>query len=290
MEASSLAEDARLKYRLRYRYVTSGNWYKGSLHLHTNRSEGHLSVTELVEKYAAEKFDFISITDHWRLPEINGNRKSLPLLILDGIELDGFDKAGVYFHVLVLGASLKLPTVTPNFLKGLQAARAQGAVLIWAHPYWTGNTPGQGLRHNFHGMEIYNHSSHCENGSGYALSHWDSVLDRHPDVLGFATDDSHFVPGQQYWKGGWIMVNSASCTREEILYNIRHGNFYSSQGPEFKTIEGRQARHTRRIRASTGLAVCPSGDRRCRWQKRLVQSIVVSGLAATPTSVRSCRA
>ena len=236
MEASSLAEDIRLKHRLRYRYATSGNWYKGSLHLHTNRSDGHLSAAELIEKYAAEKYDFISITDHWRLPRLNGNRKSLPLMILDGIELDGFDKAGVYFHVLVLGASLKLPTVTRNFLEGLQAARAQGAVLIWAHPYWTGNTPGQGLRHNFHGMEIYNHSSHCENGSGYALSHWDSVLDRHPDVLGFATDDSHFVPGQQYWKGGWIMVNAASCTREEILYNVRHGNFYSSQGPEFKTI------------------------------------------------------
>ena len=28
----------------------------------------------------------------------------------------------------------------------------------------------EGLRHNFHGMEVYNHSSHCENGSGYALA------------------------------------------------------------------------------------------------------------------------
>ena len=140
-------------------------------------------------------------------------------------------------HVLVLGASLKLPTATHNFLKALQAARTQGAVLIWAHPNWTGNSPREGLRHNFHGMEVYNHSSHCENGSGYALSHWDSVLNRHPDFLGFATDDSHFVPGQQHWKGGWIMVNATSCTQEEILYNIRRGNFYASQGPEFKTIE-----------------------------------------------------
>jgi hypothetical protein len=237
MEANCLAEDIGQRHRMRYRYATSGRWFKGSLHLHTNHSDGHLSVTELADKYAAENFDFISITDHWCLPNFNGGRASMPLLVIDGIELDGFDKVGVYFHVLVLGASLKLSTVTRNFQKVLLAARAQGAVLIWAHPYWTGNSPAQGLRHNFHGMEIYNHSSQCENGSGYALSHWDSVLSNHPDFLGFATDDSHFVPGQQYWKGGWIMVNAASCTQEEILYNIRRGNFYASQGPEFKNIE-----------------------------------------------------
>ncbi|MGD9056202.1 MAG: CehA/McbA family metallohydrolase [Desulfobacterales bacterium] len=236
MEASCLAEDVGHKHRLKYRYATSGQWYKGSLHLHTNRSDGHLSVTQLVKMYAAERFDFVAITDHWRLPEFNGQRTNLPLLVIDGIELDGLDSTGAYFHVLALGASLKLPTSKRNFEKALQAARSQGALLIWAHPHWTGNSPMEGLHHNFHGLEIYNHSSHCENGSGYALSHWDSVLNRQPDFLGFATDDSHFVPKQQYWKGGWIMVNAAACTQEEILFNIRRGNFYASQGPEFKTI------------------------------------------------------
>ncbi|MGD9284748.1 MAG: CehA/McbA family metallohydrolase [Desulfobacterales bacterium] len=237
MEASCLAEDVGQKHRLKYRYTTSGSWYKGSLHLHTNRSDGHLSVTKLIKMYAAEQFDFIAITDHWRLPKFNGRRTNPPLLLIDGIELDGFDTAGVYYHVLALGASLKLPTSSRDFLKALQAARSQGALLIWAHPHWTGNSPSDGLRHGFDGMEIYNHSSQCENGSGYALSHWDTVLKRHPDFLGFATDDSHFVPEQQYWKGGWIMVNAAACTQQEILHNIRKGNFYASQGPEFKTIE-----------------------------------------------------
>ncbi|MGD8493808.1 MAG: CehA/McbA family metallohydrolase [Desulfobacterales bacterium] len=237
METSCLAADIRHAHHSRNRYTTSGQWYKGSLHLHTNQSDGHLSVIELVKMYAAERFDFVAITDHWRLPEFNGNRTKLPLLVIDGIELDGFDESGVYFHVLALGASLKLPTTTRNFVKALQAARSQRALLIWAHPHWTGNLPGEGLRHNFDGMEIYNHSSHCENGSGYALSHWDHVLNQNPDFLGFATDDSHFVPDQEYWKGGWIMVNAAACTQDEILNNIRRGNFYASQGPQFKTIE-----------------------------------------------------
>jgi hypothetical protein len=237
METNCLAEDIHREHRLRYRYATSGQWYKGSLHLHTNRSDGHLSLIELVKKYAAAKFDFVAVTDHWCLPEFNGNRKTLPLVVIDGIELDGFDNAGAYFHVVALGASLQLPTATRNFVKAMQAARSQGALLIWAHPHWTGNSSEEGLRHNFDGMEIYNHSSHCENGSGYALSHWDQVLNRHSDFLGFATDDSHFIPERRYWKGGWIMVNAASCTQEEILANIRSGNFYASQGPEFKSIE-----------------------------------------------------
>jgi hypothetical protein len=237
MTQGSLAENIRPANQPKYRYQTSRQWYKGNLHLHTNRSDGHFSITETAERYAAEKFDFIAVTDHWCLPEFNGNRKDLPLMVIDGIELDGLDSRGVYFHVVVLGASLKIPTAARNFKNALQTARNQGAMLIWAHPHWTGNSPRDGLRHNFHGMEVYNHSSQCENGSGYALSHWDSVLARHPDFLGFATDDSHFVPGQQYWKGGWIMVNAAACTQEEILLNIRRGNFYASQGPEFRSIE-----------------------------------------------------
>jgi hypothetical protein len=259
METSCLAEDIRQVNRLRYRYETLGQWYKGSLHLHTNRSDGHLSVTELVKKYTDAKFDFIAVTDHWCLPEFNGNRKMLPLLVIDGIELDGFDNAGVYFHVLALGASLKLPTATRNFVKALQAARSQRALLIWAHPHWTGNSPREGLHHNFHGMEIYNHSSHCENGSGYALSHWDRVLNQHSDFLGFATDDSHFMPERQYWKGGWIMVNAASCTQEEIMDNIRSGNFYASQGPEFKTIE--YSKHAVKVETSPVVYVRLIGTR-----------------------------
>ena len=226
----------RLK-RTRYRYETSGQWYKGSLHLHTVSSDGHLTLDELIQKYSEEKFDFISVTDHWCLPKLNGNRRGWPLLVLNGVELDGYDHLGSYYHVLAVGASLKPPLFNGNFLKTLRTAYSQGAILIWAHPYWTGNSLQEGIRHKFHGLEIYNHSSQCENGSGYALFHWDGMLNHNPDFLGFATDDSHFIPEQPYWKGGWIMVNAADCTQQEILENIRRGNFYSTQGPEFKTIE-----------------------------------------------------
>jgi hypothetical protein len=223
--------------RTRYRYETSGQWYKGSLHLHTVSSDGHLTLEEVVQKYSEEKYDFISITDHWCLPQLNDDRKRLPLLVLNGVELDGYDNLGTYYHVLAIGSSLKPPLFTRNFLKTMRIAYSQGAVLIWAHPHWTGNSLQEGMRHKFHGLEIYNHSSHCENGSGYALSHWDGMLTHNPDFLGFATDDSHFLPDHAYWQGGWVMVNAGDCSQLEILTSIRKGNFYATQGPEFKTIE-----------------------------------------------------
>jgi hypothetical protein len=237
MNSSQVAFNQVQKKRIRFRYETSGRWYKGSMHLHTVSSDGHLTLDELVQKYSEEKFDFISITDHWCFPQLNGNRQTLPLLVIDGVELDGYDNLGTYYHVLVIGTSLKPPILTGNFLKALRIAYSQGAVLIWAHPYWTGNSIQEGLRHKFHGLEIYNHSSQCENGSGYALAHWDGMLNHNPDFLGFATDDSHFLPDQPYWKGGWIMVNAAECSRQDILEGIRQGNFYATQGPEFKTIQ-----------------------------------------------------
>jgi hypothetical protein len=231
--ASNLIREKRIKYR----YETSGHWFKGSIHLHTDRSDGHLTLEDVAHKYATKKYDFISITDHWCLPELNGNREALPLLVINGIELDGYDAQGTYYHVLAIGASSKPSLFTRNYLKTLQTLYSQGAVLIWAHPHWTGNTLQEGLRHKFHGMEIYNHSSHCENGSGYALSHWDGMLLHNPDFLGFATDDSHFTPHQPYWNGGWIMVNAAGCTQQEILNSIRRGNFYATEGPSFYSIE-----------------------------------------------------
>ena len=33
------------------------------------------------------------------------------------------------------------------------------------------------------------------------------------------------------------MVNAAECTQKSILEAIRQGNFYATQGPEFKTIQ-----------------------------------------------------
>ena len=61
METSALAEDLRQEKNITYRYDTSGRWFKGSLHLHTVRSDGHLTLEKVAGKYAREQFDFKSL-------------------------------------------------------------------------------------------------------------------------------------------------------------------------------------------------------------------------------------
>lgn len=221
--------------RLKFTYDTCGNWYKGNLHLHTTRSDGHLSVPEVIDRYGREGYDFIAITDHWKTYAPSGSTGSC-LLVLEGIELDGLDEQGAYFHVVAIGASNGMAN-QKKFTAALQSARDQDALLIWAHPHWTGNTIPEGMRHKFHGIEIYNHSSQYEIGKGYATVLWDKYLESRPNFLGFAVDDAHFTPGEICWKGGWVMVNAPECSREAILCSLKAGNFYSSQGPAFESIE-----------------------------------------------------
>lgn len=222
--------------KAKFKYDTTGNWYKGNLHLHTIDSDGFLTDEEVMARYAEEGYDFIAITDHWKAYRKNGHGSDPPLLVLEGIELDGYDEQGANLHVLAIGVSNGL-SIQKKFDAALRAVRDQGALLVWAHPHWTGNTVPEGMRHKFHGIEIYNHTSQCEIGKGYATTYWDTLLENKPNFLGFAVDDAHFSPGEPFWKGGWIMVNAPECTREVILKSLFKGNFYSSQGPMFQSIQ-----------------------------------------------------
>jgi len=219
----------------RFRYDYSGKWFKGNLHMHTTRSDGRLSLAETCAYYAERGYDFIAITDH-RIPFIGAElNEQLPIMILDGIELDGEDDQGSYYHVLCIGGVDGIST-DMALMEAVAKARSQGSFLIWAHPHWSGNTVADGLRHEFHGMEVYNQAAEITIGKGYGAFHWDSALEQQPDMLGLATDDNHFGDDYAPQVGGWIMVNASELSPEAIMASIRRGNFYSSSGPDFKSI------------------------------------------------------
>ena len=111
----------------RFTYSTNGNWYKGNLHLHTRRSDGHLSVKEAVTRYHAAGYDFVAVTDHWQPFQQNGHK--FPMLVLEGVELDGYDAQGSCYHVLAIGLNNGLETCQ-GFEDALASARDQGALLI----------------------------------------------------------------------------------------------------------------------------------------------------------------
>ena len=261
-----------------FRYSASGSWFKGNCHLHSTVSDGGKTFSELADLYSAEGYDFLFRTDHWIASDTAVDTAAYPLLWMDGVELDGRDRTGAFFHVVCLG---KVDGVCRDdgFESALQSARAQGAFLLAAHPHWCGNSLDDCLRWPFDGIEVYNHVCHWLNGKSNGLVHWEAVLRRHPNVLAFAVDDAHLKPGSAGWNGGWIVVNAEACTRREILSAIRRGNFYSSCGPEIRSIalEGSElSLATSPIRVMRLVGPGPNGKRFGSLDGPLITSVSMS--------------
>ncbi|MGC8779357.1 MAG: PHP domain-containing protein [Anaerolineae bacterium] len=217
------------------RYDTSGRWYKGNIHLHTTRSDGGMSYAEVAALYAAAGYDFLAAADHWIASDMAQEEGASGLIWLDGVELDGRDETGALYHVVCLGR-LEGISREMGLSAALEAARAQGALTILAHPQWSGNTFDDLWRWPFDGIEVYNHVCRWLNGKGDGVAYWNAMLGRRPDALMFAVDDAHLRPEHPGWNGGWIVVNAAARTAEGIVEAIRRGNYYASCGPEFHTI------------------------------------------------------
>ena len=226
---------------MKLRYDTSGNWYKGNTHIHSNASDGGKNFSELADLYDSEGYDFLFRTDHWVTSDTASDTESFPLLWIDGIELDGKDKDGTYFHVVCLG-KLKNIKSEAGFVAGIEAVIEQGGLIILAHPHWSGNTLDDCFRLPFDGVEVYNHVCHWLNGKSGGVVHWDAALLKNPNTLAFAADDTHMRAEHLGWNGGWIVVNAETCTEKDIMSAIRRGNFYSSCGPKIEsiTIDGGQ--------------------------------------------------
>ncbi|HEY3355201.1 MAG TPA: hypothetical protein VGQ83_18255 [Polyangia bacterium] len=214
----------------RFRYDVPGRWLKGGTHLHTTASDGGLTPPELAARYAAAGYDFLCCTDHW----VPSSRESLPrggpLLWIAGVELDGHDARGSFYHVVCLGDVVGVDE-RMGLEAGLAAARAQGALTILAHPHWSGNSQADALAQPFDGVEVYNHQCRWLNGKSDGAVHWHAMLGARPDTAGLAVDDAHLTPDHPWWNGGWIVVRAPDLSAPAVLGAIRAGTFYASCGP-----------------------------------------------------------
>ncbi len=219
-----------------FRYDTGKKWFKGNTHIHSTASDGGKDFVELADMYAKEGYDFLFRTDHWKASDVKNDDTEYPLLWCNGIELDGKGGAENFYHVICLG---KFDGISREmeFLPAMESVRKQGGIMILAHPFWSGNTEADALRYDFHGVEIYNHVCHWLNGKSDGRVYWEAMLKNNSDMLAFSADDAHIRDPHLGWNGGWIMINADELSEKSILESIRSGNYYSTQGPEFQSIE-----------------------------------------------------
>jgi hypothetical protein len=219
-----------------FRYLEDSSWFKGNTHTHTTASDGGLPVDEVALRYASSGHDFTFITDHMCPSAEWAENRSHPVAVFDGVELHGNDSRGSFYHVVCLGTVTGITGDTP-FEAAMEACRDQGALMILAHPAWTGNSLEDTDAFGFHGVEVYNNICRFLNGKDSGAVYWDRMLENNPNTIGFACDDAHLTPQYPVWNGGWIMAQAEECKQDSILASLKSGRFYATRGPEIYSMK-----------------------------------------------------
>ncbi|TCO74154.1 CehA/McbA family metallohydrolase [Rhodovulum euryhalinum] len=232
-------------------FTAPGRFFRGNLHTHSNVSDGLLPPEEVCRRYAAEGYDFIALTDHfvgrygYPIVDTTAYRTDRFTTIL-GAELhSGAQANGELWHILAVGLPADFaPGNAPDFkpVEGQEtgpeiAARAvaAGAFVAIAHPQWSGLTLADARSlEAAHAVEVYNHGCRvgCDRADGFAIA--DLLLTEGRRLSLVATDDAHFTEPDHF--GGWVMVKAAENSPEALLAALKAGHFYSTEGPELRSV------------------------------------------------------
>jgi hypothetical protein len=213
-----------------------GRWLKGNLHTHTTRSDGAVGVDERIAAYRSAGYDFIALTDHYVVSN-DAARSTRDFLVIDGVECHarGPEEAEVY-HVLGLDTPPGLQVAEPMTIDEIKEALADaGALMVLAHPYWSGNTVQRMLPvlGGMLALEVFNTTT-LGIGKGTARVQWDDALDWGARVHAIAVDDCHGAEHDAFQ--GWVMVRAASLERQAVVDALRQGAFYSTTGPRIEEV------------------------------------------------------
>ena len=224
--------------------ITGKRRLKACLHLHTTRSDGHITPEEALAMYERAGYDIMAVTDHWKFAEAGqyGNMKLITgceyHAVGTGVDSDLMET----FHVLGLDMDHPIefpkafplaPTPVHDRVRDLvKAIRNAGGVAILAHPAWSLNAPDQILKcGDFDGTEIYNSVSEwCMSDRPYSGQIVDLLAMRGVILPLLATDDAHYYDGDQM--RGMTMLEADAVEELGFAGAIRAGRFYSTQGPE----------------------------------------------------------
>lgn len=230
-------------------FRAAGKWFRGNCHTHTTLSDGKQSPEQVARRYRENGYDFLFLTDHWKAQPGVRELCRKGFLVINGIELHPpihSSLRGERHHIVGLGversprrAWAEKTASAPAIIRWI---RRQGGVPIYAHPYWLGHS----IDHMRDGaaaaaMEVFNSVCEEERGLGHSGAHADQALSDGFNWNLLATDDLH---REAEAFGGWIMVKARALTPAAVLGAIRRGQFYSTQGPEIRslTIDRRAAR------------------------------------------------
>ncbi len=239
-----------------------GRWLKGNLHLHTTASDGELTPQEAVDGYCEHGYDFLAITDHDTVVDVETLDPG-GMTLLPGVEIaPRGGELGQTIHVVGIGA-----TEQPSKFEDDSAQDAIDRLAeitqfhFVAHPSWSSLThrdilPLEGIM----GLEVFNTTCRRGIGRGTSEVQWDALLARGKRLFGLAVDDAHVHYDDLY--GGWVMLRAEEPSPEAIYRALRAGHFYASSGPTIESVEfDGDTVHIECSPATECFAICPAPGR-----------------------------
>lgn len=159
---------------------------KFDLHIHSNYSDGHASVAEIIDAAVHRGLDGIALTDHDNMRGIPAARKYIKERKLDLILIPGVEVTTSEGHLLVLGVE-EPPKRKLSPEETIEAAHTLGGIADVPHPYHPFRN-AIGRIPNADAVEVYNSKHIFGLANGRA---WVEARRRHMPMV--AGSDSHFA-------------------------------------------------------------------------------------------------
>ena len=244
-------------------------WLKGNLHVHAAPSgDSKTPVEDVMRWYQERGYDFIALTDHNRITDVDGGTAGRVAVHTDGLivlagveltynpsacdppppELDG--KCRIHANVIgptarpegkIEWANRKSTLRVDSYQAALDRAAEWGGLVQINHPNWYWGMTSDVLtalaRNGVRLVEVAN--MQFRNWSDGDATHpsvealWDAALRAGETLWATAADDAHHYEDLEHARypagGAWIMVRAARDP-DAILQAIHDGRFYASTG------------------------------------------------------------
>ncbi len=217
-------------------YDVPGVWMRGNMHTHTTESDGRVTPQEAIDGFAAEGYDFLSLTDHERVTD-PAPYDARGMTMLPGTEIAvGHVALGRPYHLVGIGLPGLPDFDSEDAQAALDALASASQFTFIAHPSWSDvSFPDLLALEGADAVEVFNTGCHREMGRGVDEVPWDDCLARGHRLLAVAVDDCHWKVPDMY--GGWVMVRAADRSADAVYEALRAGRYYSSTGPIIEELE-----------------------------------------------------
>ena len=234
--------------------------FKGQLHLHSTKSDGNATPSQVAEEYKKLGYDFIFFTDHGT--SFDTSNISNEILCLPGSEWQCATDEDMFYtnslgnkcviHVNACGTTdiFDLPkgkTIAQGISIMAKEIIKNGAIPTVNHPNW--NWPENGHAFGYRELldidepyilEIGNMGNGCNNSGNDSIESveytWDVLLTKGKNIFVSMTDDAHeYRPEKRDLKIdtpglGYVVIWADTLNEKNVMKALNCGNFYASNG------------------------------------------------------------